>query len=115
MRFLADENFNNQIIRGVLRRIPSAEFIRVQDTDLMGLPDPEVLAYAAEQNLIVLTHDIKTMRCFFYERIANNLPVSTLFLIQGDKPVGTVIDDLELILVASDPNEWEGQAHYIPL
>ncbi len=36
MRFLADENFNNQIIRGVLRRVSSVKFIRVQDTDLMG-------------------------------------------------------------------------------
>lgn len=115
MHFLADENFNNQIIRGVLRRVPSSKFTRVQDTDLMGRPDPEVLAYAAEHNLIVLTHDIKTMRAFFYERVANNLPVPTLFLIHSDKPVGTVIDDIELILLASDSAEWEGQTHYIPL
>lgn len=115
MRFLADENFNNQIIRGVQRRVPSAEFIRAQDTDLMGRPDPEVLAYAIEHDLILLTHDVRTMRGFFYERVANNLPVPTLFLIQGNTPVGRVIDDLELILLISDPSEWEGQATYIPL
>ena len=39
IRFLADENFDNEIVRGVQRRVPEAEFLRVQDTDLAGQPD----------------------------------------------------------------------------
>jgi hypothetical protein len=31
LRFLADENFNNQIVRGILRRNPDIEIVRVQD------------------------------------------------------------------------------------
>jgi len=49
MRFLADENFNNDIIRGVWWRIPDASFTRVQDTDTYGADDLHVLAYAAER------------------------------------------------------------------
>lgn len=31
MRFLADENFNNNILRGLLRRKADLDIIRVQD------------------------------------------------------------------------------------
>lgn len=35
-RFLADENFNNQIVRGILRQAPSIDIdiVRVQDVGL---------------------------------------------------------------------------------
>jgi predicted nuclease of predicted toxin-antitoxin system len=66
MKFLADENFNNDILRGVWRRIPDASFTRVQDTEIAGADDPRVLEYAAEQGYIILSHDVNTMRGYFY-------------------------------------------------
>jgi hypothetical protein len=36
LRYLADENFNNNIVRGLLRRQPDLDIIRVQDADLSG-------------------------------------------------------------------------------
>lgn len=41
-RFLADENFNNQIVRGVLRQSPDVDIVRVQDVGLSGVDDPTV-------------------------------------------------------------------------
>jgi len=38
-RFLADENFNNQIVRGVLRQNPDVDIVRVQDVELSGVDD----------------------------------------------------------------------------
>lgn len=49
LRFLADENFNNDILRGVLRRTPDVDILRVQDVGLSGRPDPEILAWAAQE------------------------------------------------------------------
>ena len=49
LSFLADENFNNDIIRGVVRRDRSIGIVRVQDVGLSGLGDPEVLQWAAEK------------------------------------------------------------------
>ena len=42
VRFSADENFNNQIVRGVLRQNPDIDIVRVQDVDLSGADDPTV-------------------------------------------------------------------------
>jgi len=115
MRFLADENFNNEIVRGLVRRVPKVEIIRAQDTELAGEPDPVLLEWAAKHGYIILSHDLNTMRGFFYDRVKAGLPVSTLFLVAVDKPVDAVIDSLELIIGASEASEYEGQIRYLPL
>jgi hypothetical protein len=114
MKFLADENFNNDILRGVWRRIPEASFTRVQDTEIAGADDRRVLEFAAQQGYIILSHDVNTLRGYFYERITAALSVPGLFLIHKQTPIGEVIDALELIILASDEAEWLGQATYIP-
>lgn len=43
LRLGADENFNNDIIRGLIRRKPDVDIVRVQDVGLSGADDPEVL------------------------------------------------------------------------
>lgn len=48
LRFAADENFNNNIIRGVLRRKPELDIVRIQDAGLGGADDPTVLEWAAD-------------------------------------------------------------------
>ena len=54
LKLLADENFDNTILRGLLRRQPDIDIIRVQDTELYGANDPTVLAWAAQENRILL-------------------------------------------------------------
>ena len=44
LRFAADENFNGDIVRGLLRRNPQLDVVRVQDAGLSGADDPSVLA-----------------------------------------------------------------------
>jgi predicted nuclease of predicted toxin-antitoxin system len=60
MRFLADENFNNEIFRDFERRVPDVEITRIQDTELAGEPDLLILEWAAQHDFIVLTHDVNT-------------------------------------------------------
>jgi len=36
LRLAADENFNNNIVRGLLRRKPDLDIVRVQDAGLSG-------------------------------------------------------------------------------
>ena len=56
----ADENFNNDIVRGLLRRKPDLDIVRLQDVDLSGADDPTVLGWAAQENRVLLTHDVTT-------------------------------------------------------
>jgi hypothetical protein len=61
LRFAADECFDGHILRGLLRRIPDLDIVRIQDTDLAGSEDPAVLEWAAAAGRVLLTHDATTM------------------------------------------------------
>lgn len=47
LRLAADEDFNNRIIRGLLRRALELDLIRVQDAGLRSRDDASILEWAA--------------------------------------------------------------------
>jgi hypothetical protein len=115
LRLAADENFNNNIVRGLLRRRPDADVVRVQDVGLSGADDPLVLEWAAEQGRAVVSHDVSTLRKHAYDRVAVGLKMPGLFEVPNTLSIGRAIDDLLLILECSLEGEWEGQVRYLPL
>ncbi|MBF2047510.1 MAG: hypothetical protein EDM05_030310 [Leptolyngbya sp. IPPAS B-1204] len=62
-----------------------------QDVDLSGVDDPTVLAWAAEEGRIVLTHDVATMITFAYQGIQAGLSMPRLFEVNCRVPVGLAI------------------------
>jgi hypothetical protein len=115
LRFLADENFNNQIVRGVLRRNSDVHIVRVQDVGLAEADDPTVLEWAAQNGRIVLTHDVTTMTNFAYERVQAGLSMPGLFEVSRRVPVGLAIEEILLLDECSLEGEWEGQVRFLPL
>jgi len=64
VRWLADENLNKDIVRGLLRRKPDLDIVRVQDVGLSGVDDSSLLAWAAAQDRMLITHDVSTMTAY---------------------------------------------------
>lgn len=115
MRFLADENFDNRILRGVLRENPDVDIVRVQDTEIAGADDPTVLEWAAREGRILLTRDNQTLNGFTYERIAAGLPMPGVFQFDAQIAIGQAIKDLLLVIGASEASEWDMQVKHFPL
>ena len=116
LRFLADENFNGRILRGLLRRIPGLDVVRAQDMEaLYQAIDPVLLQWAADEQRVILSHDISTMAHHAYERVRSGQPMPGLFEVHPDLPVGQAIENLVLLALASLPGEWEGQVRFLPL
>lgn len=69
LRIAVDENFNANIIRGILRRNPNLDIVTVQDAGLSGADDEIVLEWAAKENRILVTHDVSTMTKYAYKRL----------------------------------------------
>ncbi len=82
--FLSDEDFNRRILRGLRCRLPTLDIVRVQDVGLITQPDTKVLDWAANENRIVLTHDVTTMSKHAFERIAQNLLMPGLIEVSQD-------------------------------
>ncbi len=115
LRLLADENFNGDIVRGLILRQRDLDIVRVQDVGLAGADDPTVLAWAAENNRIILTHDRATIPDFSYERVAAGVRMPGVFILNDRFPVGQAIDEILLMDACSEQAEWNGRAIHVPL
>src|SRR5438477_8761211 len=115
LRLLADENFNGDIVRGLVLRQSDLDIVRVQDVGLAGADDPDILAWAAENNRIVLTHDRATMSDHAYERVAAGEEMAGVFILNDRLPVGQAIQEILLMVACSQPGEWTGRAVHVPL
>jgi hypothetical protein len=111
----ADENFNNDIVRGLLRRKADIDIVRIQDAGLSGADDAVVLAWAAEYGRVLLTHDVSTITKYAYERIAAGQEMLGVFEVNRVAPIGEVIEDILLLVECSLAGEWAGQIIYLPL
>jgi len=115
LRFLADENFNNDVVRGVRRRSQSVDIVRVQDAGLLSTDDPTILEWAAETGRVLLTHDVATMTHYAYDRVRDGRPMPGVFEVPRHVPVGVAIEEIVLLAECSLDGEWEGQVRYLPL
>lgn len=115
LRFVADENFNQNIIRGLLRRNPDIDIVFIQNVGLSGANDPTVLEWAAQEGRVLLTHDVSTITRYAYERINKSKTMPGVFEVSWGIPISTIIEDLLLLAECSEEGEWEGQIRYLPL
>ncbi len=115
LRLAADENFNNDIVRGLLRRKPDLDIMRVQDVSLSGADDPTILEWTAQEGRVLLTHDVSTLIRYAYERVKAGKPMPGVFEVSRQVPIGVAIEDILLIAECSLEGEWEGQVRYLPL
>ena len=115
LRFAADENFNNDILRGLLRRRPDLDIVRIQDRGLSGAEDPTVLEWAAHEGRVLLTHDVSTITRYAYERVKRGQAMPGVFEVNRAVPLSQAIDDLLLLYDGSLSGEWNNQVQYLPL
>ena len=111
----ADEDFNNDIVRGAIRRQPQLDIVRVRDIGLSGADDATVLEWAAQQGRVLFTHDVSTMTRHAYERVLSGKRMPGVFEVSREVPMSLAIEDLLLIAECSLEGEWEGQVRYLPL
>jgi predicted nuclease of predicted toxin-antitoxin system len=114
-RFLADENFNQRIVRGLRRRLSGLDLVLARDVGLGGSPDPDLLDWAATNGRVILSHDIRTLVPAAHARIEAGLPMPGVVVAADDIPIGPAIDDILLLHLASTDAQFENQVIYLPL
>ena len=114
LRFQADVNLNELILRAAGRREPALDFHTAEAAGLGGLPDPTVLERAAEAGRILVTHDLQTMPRHFAAFITAHQSAG-LLLIPQSLPVTAAVDDLLLIWSTMEAEEWINLMWYLPL
>jgi predicted nuclease of predicted toxin-antitoxin system len=115
IRLLTDENFDGDILRGLLRRLPDLDVVRVQDVGLAHTPDPAILAWAAGEQRILLTHDRDTVPGFAYDRVRAGQDMPGIFLVNDQMSKGKAIEQLLLAINCLNSEDCNDQVHHFPL
>jgi len=79
------------------------------------MKDPEVLALAAEQQRVLVSHDVGTMPAHFRAFQDAGERSAGVFLIPQTLDIGTAIEELLVSWLASDASEWEDRLEWLPL
>lgn len=114
VRFQADADLNLIILLAVIRREPAVDFQTAAAAGLAHRQDPDVLAMAANDGRLLVTHDQKTMPDHFATFIASQSSPGVLVVPQH-LPISIVADDLLLLWGATEAEEWINRICYLPL
>jgi hypothetical protein len=113
IRFQADADLNEDIVKGILRREPGIDFWTATSSGLRGLSDFEVLSMAAQEGRILVSHDRKTMPRAFTEFIQSRSSPG-LFIISQKTDLLIAIESLLLAWFASEAEDWTNRLMTIP-
>jgi len=115
VKWLADENLRSAIVRGLLRRVPGLDIVRVQDVQqISGEDDTVVLDWAIRDDRIVLTHDLSTMLPHMHEQLRTSR-CTPIVLVPDSLPTALVIEEILLLDECSVEDDWAAGVVYLPL
>jgi len=114
VKLLADENLRRAIVLGLRRREPAASFVQAYEAGLAGKDDLTVLRIAAEQNRILVSHDVRTLPEHFRHFMQRQASPGVI-LIPQKLSLRSAIEELLIIWLASEAEEWVNQIRFLPL
>jgi predicted nuclease of predicted toxin-antitoxin system len=115
LRLLIDEDVHGDVVKGLRRRQQAVDLVRAQDVGLRHTPDAVLLEWAAQQGRVVVSVDKKTLAVDAWDRVARGLPMPGVAILRTLLTIGQAIDDLELIALAGNPDDFRDQVIYLPL
>jgi hypothetical protein len=111
---LADENFSHRILRGIKLRTGSVDVLIAQNAGLGGSKDWALLASAAKQGRIVLTHDRQTIPKHAYDRIRSRQPMPGVIVVSDTMPIGEAVEGLTIYLECGTAEDFENLVTFLP-
>ena len=114
VRFQADADLNQILVSAVVRHEPAIDFRTASAAGLAGVADQEVLALAARDRRLLVTHDRATMPRHFREFIRSQHSAGVIVIPQ-DLRIRTAADDLILIWTATTEEEWTDRIAFLPI
>lgn len=115
LALLIDENLNHCILRGLLRAVPRLDYKLISALGLTGANDPRVLAAAAEERRVLVTHDLRTIPKHAYERVKTGSTMPGVIAIPDHLPIGQAIEDLVILVESVASSDLNNLVYYLPI
>lgn len=110
-----DENFPLAVYHGLRQRQPTLDVVHANLVGMRQVPDPDLLAWAAATGRVLVSLDRKTLIHHAQDRIGAGLPMAGVVLVRRSLTIGQVIDQLELLALASEPADLQDLIQFLPI
>jgi uncharacterized protein DUF5615 len=115
LRFLADEDLRGPIIDGLRLHHPELDVVRVVEVGLAGFDDDLVLAWAAANGRVTVSHDVNTMIDAAQTRSAAGQAMSGLIVVPQSVDIGRAIADLCFVAEVASDQEMDAAIVWLPI
>jgi hypothetical protein len=115
LSYLTDEDMRGAIIDGLRLHHPGVKVLRAIEVGLSGRDDDEVLAWAAANGRVTVSHDVNTMIEAVNMRLAAGHAMSGLIVVPQSLGTGQVIADLAFVATVSTEAEMKDATVWLPL
>lgn len=112
---VSDQNFKQQIVNGLRRRLADLDLVSVREVGLAEAEDPALLAWAAAEDRVLITHDVNTIPGFAYQRAADGDPMPGVVVVPATLPIGDAIRGLLRVLEASSSEDLVHRILFLPI
>ena len=114
LRLLVDQNFDHDILRELIRRVPQIDAVTAFEIGMSEATDPELLTWAAQNGRVIVTFDRRTMPIHAADLMSEGENIAGVFVVLRRLPLHQVIEDLELMITCSENDEWVNVIRYLP-
>lgn len=114
-KILIDQDFDHDILRGLIRRFPELEYSTAFEAGLSKVEDIDLLLWASIEGRVLLTHDRKTMPVHFAALFEQGKPPAGVIIVPRRMPIGQALNELEIIISCSEQEEWRNAIIILPL
>jgi len=116
-RFLLDEHVSKAIQRQLRRIEKEIEVLSIGDRGAppVGTSDPEILIWMEETGYILITENRSTIPTHISDHFSSGRSFPGVFWIRPVTGIGRIVEELHMIWLASEAEEYKNIATYIPL
>ena len=116
IRFLLDENTTHVIRDGLKRRQPEVEVrvIRDEGAPQISTKDEDILIFLEREGYILVSSNRSTMPIHLQAHLKIGQHIPSILLLRPNVSYQQIIETLELICLASVPEDFQDQIKYIP-
>jgi len=97
------------------RTVESVDVVRAYDEGTHELDDPSLFERAEVAGRVVFTNDFDFLNLAVGRQRGGVWFPGVVWVHQTRLPLGQVIDDLEILAKAGDPEDFENQVIYLPI
>ncbi len=120
VQYLLDENLPPLYQEQLLRYQSDLTVLIIGELSAISTPakgtlDPEILIWCESNNFILVTNNRTSMPVHLDEHLSQYRQVPGIFVLRPKATIGQIIDDLILIALAGEPQEYQNRITYIPL